>query len=527
MKKLTPLILLMTVACSLQAQLRRTIFLSSNAPSGNLIQVPESFSEGPFIAFALAWPGSDPGAWLVRAELSDGSTETYRLNRDAHNNDPHRQVSELAFLPKETKSIGLVFMPHGVQAFPSENGTLPPLVEVHLYNPGHTGSTGSGTRPPHDRLACPCPLPAYLSRTDWCPDGNCPANPTPAFTVVTHLIVHHSAGPNTSSDWPAVVRAIWDFHVNVNGWADIGYNWLIDPDGNLYEGRGDNVLGAHFCGTNSGTMGVCMLGNFQETDPSQDALTQLEKLLAWKSCDASIDPLATAFHASSGLNLYRISGHRDGCSTECPGDHLYPLLPQLRQAVRNRIDNICSSQPSAPAAPTQLTATVVNPTHVQLSWTDNADNETGYILERSEGSNTAYAQLAAMPENTVAFDDLTTLPGTAYYYRVKAAGPGVFSDYSNEVWVLTGPTATQSPDAENAVALFPNPASNRLTVQLTTTGFAEGNIQLFDLNGKKLLEQPISGGLLHLDLSPLPPGLYLLKVSTPAGAMFRKVMVSR
>lgn len=525
MQKLTPLILFLAVTSMLHAQLRQTILMESNAPSGKVIQVPEQFSEGPFIAFSLAWTGKSPGYWQVKTGLADGTSETYLLRKDDHNNDRNRLVSQLAFLPKETKSISLAFFPDRLEDSPSENGMLPPLAEVHLYNPGHTGAVHYSDRPPDSRLACPCPLPAYQSRSDWCPDGSCPADPTPNFTVVTHLIVHHSAGPNSSSDWPAVVRAIWDFHVNVNGWADVGYNWLIDPDGNIYQGRGDNVLGAHFCGTNAGTMGVCMLGNYQEDDPAQDALFQLEKLLAWKSCEASIDPLATAYHPSSGLNLYRISGHRDGCSTECPGDHLYPLLPQLRQAVRNRIDNLCSSQPSAPAAPTQLTATVVSPNQVQLSWTDNADNETGYILQRSEVNNNSFSQLAAMPENTVAFDDLTVMPGTGYYYRVRAIGNGVFSDFSNEVFVVTGATAANEQDLEQSLLLFPNPARSEVTLQADIPGFTEGMVQFLDSFGRLALQLPIAAGENKLKVEGLTPGMYFVKISSRNLLFFRKIMV--
>ncbi len=527
MKRIFFLTLLTAVAFALRAQQRQTLFVQANDLSGKVIQVPEKFSEGPFIAFSMAWQGRAPREWLVTAHLNDGTSETFRLHRDEHNNDPVRLVSELAFLPKETKSVSLAFFPDRNMDSPSENGLPGGLAELHFFNPGHTKKVSSPHRPPNTRMACPCPLPAYQSRSDWCPDGSCPADPTPTFTVVTHLIVHHSAGPNSSGDWPAVVRAIWDYHVNVNGWDDIGYNWLIDPDGNIYQGRGDNVLGAHFCGTNGGTMGVCMMGNYQEADPAQEALSQLEKLLAWKSCDASIDPLATAYHPSSGLNLYRISGHRDGCSTECPGDHLYPLLPQLRQAVHNRIDNLCASVPSAPAAPTQLTATVINPFQVQLSWTDNADNETGFILERSEANNNTYAQLAAMPENTVAFDDLTVLPSTGYYYRVRATGAGVFSDFSNEVFVVTGATAAVEQDLADAVFLFPNPARTEVNLQVAMPGFAEGKVAFYDGLGRQALQLPVVAGENRLNTQSLSPGLYLLKISGKDLYTFRKLMIVR
>lgn len=66
----------------------------------------------------------------------------------------------------------------------------------------------------------------------------CPAQDPPLYTTVTHLIVHHTAGANTAADWPSVLRSIWVLHVMGNGWNDIGYDYLIDPDGLPYEGRG-------------------------------------------------------------------------------------------------------------------------------------------------------------------------------------------------------------------------------------------------------------------------------------------------
>ncbi|NDC78768.1 MAG: hypothetical protein EBZ67_12980, partial [Chitinophagia bacterium] len=144
---------------------------------------------------------------------------------------------------------------------------------------------------------------------------------------------------NTSSDWPAVVLSIWNSHVNTNGWADIGYNYLIDPLGRLYEGRGggDNVTGAHFCGTNGGTMGTCMLGTYTTTSISDTARRMLTRILAWKACGSNINPTGSSWHTSSARNLNHVSGHRDGCATECPGDMTYAELPALRTAVANHI----------------------------------------------------------------------------------------------------------------------------------------------------------------------------------------------
>lgn len=217
---------------------------------------------------------------------------------------------------------------------------------VRLYYPGNSAGT-SESSPSYRSMVCPCPQPGYCNRSCWDPGNDCPADPTPAFTTPTHMIVHHSAGQTTSSDFPAAVRSYWDLHVNTNGWDDIGYNWLIDGNGVLYEGRGDGVLGAHFSCMNSGTMGVCVIGNYQTNIPTSAALGKLYDLLAWEACDKGITIPGSSFHAGSSQTLNHISGHRDannstdpdGCpdGTVCPGDNIYTQLAAIRTAVAAEI----------------------------------------------------------------------------------------------------------------------------------------------------------------------------------------------
>jgi hypothetical protein len=95
----------------------------------------------------------------------------------------------------------------------------------------------------------------------------------------------------------------------------------------------DNTQGAHFCGFNRATMGVCMLGDFNSQVPSEAAQKSLVRLLAYRSSASGVSVLATSYHPSSMRTLNNISGHRDGCATDCPGNMLYPLLPTLRQRV--------------------------------------------------------------------------------------------------------------------------------------------------------------------------------------------------
>jgi len=197
---------------------------------------------------------------------------------------------------------------------------------------------------------CVCPEPNHITRIQWGSSFNLNSDiyiPPATYTPVTHLIVHHSAGTNTSNNWAAVVASIFDFHVNTNGWQDVGYNWLIDPNGIIYEGRGggENVRGAHMCGFNNNTMGVCVLGNFELIEPSDDAIEALERLLAWKSCKENIDPTGTKDIISHYGNMMTISGHQDGCRpghTACPGKFFVPKLDKLRMDTKGYIDDNCA-----------------------------------------------------------------------------------------------------------------------------------------------------------------------------------------
>lgn len=180
------------------------------------------------------------------------------------------------------------------------------------------------------------------ARSEWgCPDGE-GARWTPAYTTVTHAVVHHTAGANSVPDWDAELRNIWYLHTVTNGWGDIGYNYLIDPNGVVYEGRagGNAAIGAHFSCRNTNTAGVSLLGTYTSVAPTAAALASLRRVLAEIARKNGIDPTATALHVPSALLVPTIMGHRDGNSskltctvTTCPGDVLYAMLPAIRTDV--------------------------------------------------------------------------------------------------------------------------------------------------------------------------------------------------
>jgi len=163
------------------------------------------------------------------------------------------------------------------------------------------------------------------------------------FSKVEHVIIHHSAGSNENTNYTQVVRDIYIYHTEVNGWSDIGYNYLIAQDGTIFKGRDpdngaqDNVRGAHFCGMNTGTMGVCLLGNYTSVAPTNETIQSLLKLLSWKLDKEGIN----AFEESifNGIDLGAVAGHRDGCATECPGTKTYQKIKNFKSQANSMIES--------------------------------------------------------------------------------------------------------------------------------------------------------------------------------------------
>ena len=199
------------------------------------------------------------------------------------------------------------------------------------------------------RKAALCEEPDFIPQDEW-RFGLPEPTYTRQATSVEHVIVHHSATFNTLTNYVNVVRNIYLFHTQERKWSDIGYNYLIAQDGTIFEGRSskaqsvdnDNVQGAHFCGRNSGTMGICLLGTYTTTEPTDTALVSLKRLIAWKVDKENLDPLGETSHPANS-RLGTIAGHRDGCATECPGDLLYARLGAVRTSVAARVATGCKT----------------------------------------------------------------------------------------------------------------------------------------------------------------------------------------
>ena len=149
------------------------------------------------------------------------------------------------------------------------------------------------------------------------------------------IVVHHTAIDNTGDNRPGIekVRALYQYHANSRGWGDIGYHYVIDSDGQIYEGKsgGPYVVGGHAYCNNVGTIGIAMLGNFDDEDPTQAQVHSLQWLVSDLGTMYDID--LTKNTTEHGKTLPPVVGHRDLLSTDCPGYYLYGALAQVRQNV--------------------------------------------------------------------------------------------------------------------------------------------------------------------------------------------------
>ncbi|NJQ13731.1 peptidoglycan recognition protein family protein [Streptomyces bohaiensis] len=197
---------------------------------------------------------------------------------------------------------------------------------------------------------------SYLSRAEWGADESKRFRTDgteimpPAFYPLQTITVHHTDTANNAADPAAVVRAIYDFHAVDNGWGDIGYQFLVDEAGRIYEGRwsggsgmpghdarGNMVTAAHVGGANSGNLGIALLGNLTGRPPTEAAQTAVTELCAALARLHGLDPLARIRFVNpvdgSTREVQSISGHCDWMATECPGAVMYGELAALRTRV--------------------------------------------------------------------------------------------------------------------------------------------------------------------------------------------------
>ena len=188
--------------------------------------------------------------------------------------------------------------------------------------------------------------PRIYARSEW---GARSPRSSWSYTTATHLAMHHSASTadgnaDTWSECAAAVRGVQNFHMNVNGWSDIGYNYLVCPTGDIFAGREDtnnssDVVGAHDS-RNRGSVGVNGLGYYHppyNQSPTNAMIDGFADLFAWIADRRGIDPSGSSFYSAYGATMQNIYGHRQVSATACPGDGLFAFKPTVITRTEARL----------------------------------------------------------------------------------------------------------------------------------------------------------------------------------------------
>ena len=359
--------------------------------------------------------------------------------------------------------------------------------------------------------------PSLITRTDWDAEPFQLGNPVPlANPTYDWLTFHHAAGysATTYEEGLAQVKAIQDLHQNVRGWSDIGYQFVIDRSGRVYQGRPFLdasttlaqepvlALGAHVGGYNSGNIGICMLGCYHPPEGSYCTETPTAE---------SLDAYVTMFAFLSeryGPDATAVRGHRDWSATACPGDTNYALLPQVRTDVATLL--VTGNQAIAEA---DLTAVPQADGFVTVSWTFVAD----FGVERYSIERTFNGMTSVIAEGEGARDGSVVDPGVA--------GPGTAT---YELFVTAADGRTQRvdvaeaeiglPDSFRIAEIFPNPAASVANVRFYLPYQAFVRVALFDGAGRevRMIESGHRDGeewvVAPVDVSALASGVYYYRV---------------
>ena len=291
-----------------------------------------------FDLVGLHWRGS--GSVLFRTRALDGRWSVWHAAAPESDDRPDRGKERSAAMAGW--QLGSPYWTGGAEKL--QYRTVGKVSRVRAYFVRSPGAS----RPVHTRIPYLANKPTIITRAQW-GANEAIRRAAPSYADNVHFaIVHHTAGSNsyTASQSAAIVRAIEVYHVKANGWNDIGYNFLVDKYGQIFEGRYGGidkpVVGAHAQGFNTGSVGIAVIGDYGSSRIGDAARRALVRLLAWRLDVAHVDPLSTLTWLSGGnprfpvgvpVFLRAISGHRDTGFTDCPGNALYAQLPEIAREV--------------------------------------------------------------------------------------------------------------------------------------------------------------------------------------------------
>lgn len=374
------------------------------------------------------------------------------------------------------------------------------------------------------------PKPQIYSRAQWGANEAMRDASSLRYFEVHAGFVHHTVNANnyTADQVPGIIRSIYAYHTQTRGWSDVGYNFLVDRFGRIWEGRFGGVdrpvVGAHTSGYNDYAFAMSAIGNFETAQPSSSMLAAYGKLMGWKLSLHGIAAGDTSQRVGDAT-FPAINGHRDAGSTACPGKYLYAQLPNIRKQAaaaqaswsgRNRVtDLLATTQPDLVLRRGSDKKVFVLPTRGMMKWLAPKTTGTGWtgydaaalspdltgdgrpdMLVRAAATGVAGVRpgagngtFGALTASTTAFrgydmvtpvgdlnrdgrnDVVARVKGTGNLYLIRSTGPGAWSrTLLSQAWAgynLT--TAAGDISGDKIVDVLARDTSGRLWLHKGTT----------------------------------------------------------
>ena len=294
--------------------------------------------------------------------------------------------------------------------------------------------------------------PHIILRSQWGArrSGNCSS---PRYGSSTRAaVIHHTVGSNSysKSASPGIVRSVQAYHMEANNWCDIGYNFLVDRYGQIFEGRAGGITrqvrAAHSGNgkVNELTMGVSLMGTFTNSGPTSAMKAATARLVAWRFAHHRVP--AKGKVSIGGVTLNRIAGHRDVRSTACPGQYVYNWLG-ARGGLRDSVAQILSSGGAATYAITGFHGRALGTSYLGYAW-NSVSGASRYQLVVSRYSNFAKYGVVTVRSSSARVTGLSS--GTRYYAKVRALKS------SGAALTKFSPTIAVTTSASRAAANIPD-----------------------------------------------------------------------
>ncbi len=385
-----------------------------------------------FELVGVTWTGTLPSATRMRLRTRTrlGWTSWNDMTPDGHDATSRTRAGSEPQWVGEADSLEII-----VTGPPSDLPNDLTLVLIHPTRIALRSRTSGQSATMRVVAPTDAPVEVYRpwvrTRTAWGADEPLRQNQDDVeYGDVRGAFIHHTATSNDyePEDVPGIIRSIYRYHVLSRDFFDIGYNFLIDRFGKIWEGAYGGtdrpVVAAHTQYYNSQSFGISAIGNFETAEPSAKMLLALKSTMAWKfATHGLISAYTTASYTNdSARPLPVVSAHRNTKSTACPGGNLYSRIQEIKSGIHDRITRRVPLTLTGPGA-----ANYAEETTLEVGWFDSGISVTGTVYFERRLSSTRWEVVSTL-DIVDGRGSVLIRPGGSHTYRVRArtyVTPGV------------------------------------------------------------------------------------------------------